>query len=149
MISGNFNLQKKVLFILVLFLFLGVSGCEKHQITDQTASCKPIHFNDGWFENGVEGEDTRVLSYRLEGNCLYLTVGFGGGCKEHDIQMAATGWIKTYPPQIIARLVHDDQDNCEAYIKIETGFDLGSLNYTEDFYINIEGFDEKIYFKGY
>jgi len=147
MILGNLKLPNKILVIPVLILFLAISGCDKQLITDQTASCKPIHFNDGWFENGVEGEDTKVLSYRFEGECLYLSVGFGGGCKEHDIQLAAKGWIKTNPPQVDAKIVHDDQDDCEAYIIKETGFDLGSLDYEGDFYINIKGFEEQIFYK--
>lgn len=132
------------IFLYILILF---SGCRDLCEPDSSPGCKPIHFNDGWYDHGVEGDDTRVLDYRIDGQCLYLTVGYGGGCKEHDIQFAANGWIKTYPPQITAKIVHDDQDSCEAYIQEEVGFDLGSLEYQSGFYINIKGFDEQIFYK--
>ncbi len=134
--------------IFILILLIPFAGCS-YVCCDITPDdlCKPIHINDGWYENGPEGDDTRVLSYRLDGDCLFLKVGYGGGCKEHDIQLAARGWIKTEPPQLEAKIVHDDQDHCEAYIQEEAGFDLGSVGDENEFYINLKGFEQQIYVK--
>lgn len=141
-------LIKSLRVFLLLFLLTSFSGCREiccDMVVDE--NCKPIHFNDGWYENGMEGSETRVLDYRIEGQCLILKVGYGGGCMEHDIQFATNGWIKTNPPQINAKIVHDDRDNCEAYIQEEVGFNLGSLENQSGFYINIKGFEEQIFYK--
>jgi hypothetical protein len=141
---------KQTIFNLVLYIlfFSVITGCGKQVMIDQNVECKPIYVNDEWYENGPEGEDTQVLGYRIEGDCLFLKIGYGGGCKEHDIQLAASTIMGCKPPHLFAKVVHDDQDYCEAYIQEEVGFDLGTLDSGCDVIINIKGFDEQILYKG-
>lgn len=56
--------------------------------------------------------------YSLEGHVLELDVEYGGGCKEHDLDLVAWGgFLESFPVQVNVLLSHDGHDDaCEALI---------------------------------
>ena len=54
----------------------------------------------------------------VEGNTLFVNVGYSGGCQEHEFTMYWNGlWAESAPPQTGVRLIHDANDDfCEAGI---------------------------------
>jgi len=60
--------------------------------------------------------------------------------------MAARAWIKTDPPKVEARIIHENMDPCEAEIKDTLYFDLVPLRYgvCDTLVILLEGLEESI-----
>jgi len=140
----GWQISKSILFGIAILLFFGIS-CSKETLNFE-GDCRDIHFNDDWYENGIEDAGTAILSYYIDDNCLFIEVQYSGGCDEHDIQMAANGWIKTNPVQVDARLIHDNQDLCDALLTEEISFDLLSIRYSDSskIIVNLKGVDEQI-----
>ena len=128
-----------------MILLIPVISCQNR---DQsiTNECDKIAFNDGLFEVGPEDPGTTIQSYSIADDCLELVLGYSGGCLEHDIQLAARGWIYTLPVQVDARIIHDNQDACEAWLRDTLKVDLGPLRYNDDekLIINLRGLDQAI-----
>ena len=80
------------------------------------------------------------------GDCLELEVRYTGGCEEHEINLAARGWVKTDPPKVEARIVHDNIDPCDAVISEYLSFDLTELRYPDNpgLIIKLKGLDALI-----
>ena len=133
-------------YILLLVLFFSIClGCQK----DLGISCQEVDFNTSLFENGARDINTVIVAYEFEGNCLDLTLSYPGGCEEHFLELAAVGWIKTDPPKIEARIIHDNTDLCEALITDQITFDLEPLRYNDndELIIILEGLDQEILHK--
>ena len=133
-------------YILLLVLFLSLfQGCQK----DQDNNCLEVEFNTNLFENGARDVNTLIVNHELEGNCLELTLSYPGGCEDHHLELAAIGWIKTDPPKIEARIIHDNTDLCEALITDYLTFDLEPLRYNDndELIIILEGLDLEILHK--
>ena len=65
----------------------------------------------------------------VEEDILYVNVGYGGGCQEHEFTMYWSGlWAESAPPQTGVRLVHESNDDfCEAYLTQTLQFDMSSI----------------------
>lgn len=70
-----------------------------------------------------------VNSVNINNNILTLSVSYGGGCKDHYIELFAyNGISKSLPPQMTLQLSHEtNNDMCEAYITREIKFNIESL----------------------
>lgn len=132
---------KGIRVILLAGLLLYASCHDKS--TDTELNCNPIRFNTGQFENGSSDVSTQIISTWIEDNCLGIEVSYSGGCKDHIIELAARGWIKTYPPQVEARITHDNTDPCESEVIDTLVFDLRPLRFDNEMkiIINLEGSD--------
>jgi hypothetical protein len=130
----------KQLFILVFFALLTASCCPKEE---PLSDCLGVHFNDGLYEQGPEDSSTKLESYEIDGNCLVLDLTYSGGCAEHTIDLAATGWQKTDPPAVEAKIVHENLDPCDALLRETISFDLSDLQYADnpELIIKLKGFD--------
>lgn len=74
----------------------------------------------------IQGLDWRVLpddgatitAARVEGQTLFLTVRFGGGCASHQFALVAgTDLAESSPPYTVFRLAHDGNgDPCDALL---------------------------------
>jgi len=134
-----------LILIAVLSIVTGIMfSC--HQEDDDLETCRKIEFNNGVFDNGVMDGSTNIVEFDFQKNCLELTFSYGGGCEEHKIDLAARGWIKTNPPRVEARIIHDNRDPCDALLTETILFDLEPLRYAdnEELIIEIEGFDQLI-----
>ena len=68
----------------------------------------------------------------VQGDSLYATVSYGGGCGEHEFTLESAGFLlKSLPPKQPLRIIHrSDGDPCRALIKEEISLDLQSYRGT-------------------
>lgn len=111
-----------------LFIFLSpllcLLACQDAINPDQ---CEAVIRDSERYQNDLSDE-FQLIEAKLEGNCLLISVSYGGGCAEVDFSLVAIeGETFSIPPQIPMRLILDDHDNCEALITEELQFDVRPL----------------------
>jgi hypothetical protein len=85
----------------------------------------------------IEREQTmgvQVIKSRIEGNTLFLKIGYSGGCAKHDFNVIGNPMIsKSLPPIRSVELIHlNNGDTCREYIEQELIIDLRELAYTKE-----------------
>jgi hypothetical protein len=80
----------------------------------------------------VSPDPLTIKDITVSSNSLQIDVEYGGGCKEHRIDLYADGPVLTSEPgQIDLRLSHNaNNDQCEALVRQTLQFDLSSLGIT-------------------
>ncbi|MFA7420874.1 MAG: hypothetical protein WCZ90_14420 [Melioribacteraceae bacterium] len=114
---------------------------------------KQVYFIDANNDWVLKKDLLAVNSASIENNMLALSVSYGGGCREHIIDLYSyTGIMKSNPPQMSLVLSHNaNNDMCEAYITKTIRFDLskikeylgGQVGTTGTVILNITGTDGK------
>lgn len=114
-------MKRLLIFVLPL---LGLFACQERIDAEE---CEEVIRNSSRYEN-EKSDDFKLIEARLDADCLLITVRYGGGCGGADFSLIAIeGERFSLPPQIPMRLLLDDNDNCEALITEEIGFDLRPL----------------------
>jgi hypothetical protein len=90
------------------------------------------------------GDWIAVDGYAQGATFVDVTVGYGGGCEEHDVWACWDGTIlESSPPQLPFLIGHDDHDDaCDAYITEVRRFALDDVidaMGTTDFIVTVEG----------
>ena len=85
----------------------------------------------------IEREQTssvQIIKSRIEGNTLYLKIGYSGGCAKHDFNVIGNPMIsKSLPPIRSVELVHlNNGDTCREYIEQQLIIDISELAYRKD-----------------
>ena len=80
--------------------------------------------------DSLKTDPLTVLAVKTEGDCLKLTLQYGGGCKEHKVDLALIqpqcGTPPLPPPTFEIR--HDaNTDACEALITKDYSFDISDI----------------------
>lgn len=114
---------------------------------------KQVYFIDANSEWMIKRDMLVVNSALIENNLLSLSVSYGGGCRDHIIDLYAyAGILKSNPPQMNLVLSHNaNGDMCEAYVTRTIKFDLskikeylgGLVGVTGTVILNINGPDGK------
>lgn len=67
-----------------------------------------------------------IVAASIDGDLLFLTVEYGGGCAEHEVTVESAGpLMKSLPPKQPLRVVHRTQgDPCRALIQQSLEIDL-------------------------
>ena len=134
-----------------LFIFLGICsllGCKTKQhsasnannsssiVTETTAMEEPvsaIKLVAVLGDTNAESKPVQVLKSKIEGNLLFLTIGYSGGCSEHTFTFVGSNMIaKSLPPIRNVNLLHDTDDTCREYIEKELVVDLSALAYKQE-----------------
>ena len=70
-----------------------------------------------------------IDSAAIEGGNLVLNVSYGGGCEEHEFELAWDGLVlESLPAQVSLQLYHNsNNDFCEAFLSETLVFDLSEL----------------------
>ncbi|MEL7530206.1 MAG: hypothetical protein AAFN10_02800 [Bacteroidota bacterium] len=114
-------MKRLLIFILPL---LGLTACQE---TINPDGCEALIRSNNKYDY-TNSDDFELVEARIEDDCLLITVRYGGGCGEVDFDLIAIeGETLSLPPQIPMRLVLDDNDNCEALITDEIGFDVSEI----------------------
>jgi hypothetical protein len=117
------HLPSPILF-LALLGFLSLSACRKEvQLT--AGGCAPL------VDQLIYPQDSVIsLSAQLAGDCIELTIGYGGGCAEHDFALHWGGeMLYSLPPVATLTLLHDGYpDGCDALLWVDKSFDVSSLH---------------------
>ena len=85
----------------------------------------------------IEREQTtsvQIIKSRIEGNTLYLKVGYSGGCTKHGFKVIGNPMIsKSLPPIRSVELVHlNNGDTCREYIEQQLIIDVSELAYEKE-----------------
>ncbi|MCG9129501.1 hypothetical protein JT359_18080 [Candidatus Poribacteria bacterium] len=73
------------------------------------------------------GDDPfKLNSAMIQDDLLKVSVSYSGGCKSHEFTLVASDeFLESDPVQLMASIVHDDNDDsCEAYPTEDYYFDL-------------------------
>lgn len=83
------------------------------------------------------GDPYQILEASIQGDVLYVGIGYGGGCRAHAVRAVAWGgWMESNPVQVRVIISHEDFDDpCDAFVTQDLRFDLGPLKnaYQETF----------------
>lgn len=118
-----------------------VCSCQDPTPCDQLAKS-----DNGLYENGPADQHF-INEAAIEGDCLYLTFQYGGGCESIDYQLLSNDNILyAQPPQRSIRLALDEDDPCEALPQVEASFNLEPLQLenTDTLILKLEGWEEDL-----
>lgn len=89
----------------------------------------PVQLIDAGNTGMLRKDMLNVTEVFLENDILSFSVGYGGGCREHLIELFALKEIaKSNPAQVTINLSHfANGDECEAYVTRKVQFDLTPL----------------------
>lgn len=70
-----------------------------------------------------------LVSARVDGDTLHVSVRYGGGCADHDFALLVVPlFMESYPVQMAGSLAHDAKgDPCRALVSSELRFDLSPI----------------------
>lgn len=88
-----------------------------------------------------------LLDVQLIDQCLEVYIGYGGGCKTVNMELVSSeAYGESLPPQLDVRLLFEDDDFCEAYLKRSFYFDLTPLQAvgSDELNLRLEGWNERI-----
>jgi hypothetical protein len=93
-------------------------------VTPSDGTCRAIDKNEPQHTDNLLS-----MEGHIEGDCLILTVSYGGGCADHDFALHWNGIVlESAPPQVHMRLSHKDgDDRCKAIKTEELRFDLATV----------------------
>jgi len=90
-------------------------------------------------------EDVEVV-----GNCLEMTISYGGGCGEVGYELIDAGVVYySMPPQRELRLSFKDDDLCEALIRKTISFDLRPiiLSNTNEIILRLSDWEDTLIYR--
>lgn len=116
-----------ILLVPVIFL---IAGCSEPVALIQQTDCtryKEISFLN---YDSLKSDPITLINATVEGDCLKLTLQYGGGCEEHQVDLALIlpecGTPPLPPPTFEIR--HNSKgDACKALITKEYSFDLSGI----------------------
>jgi len=120
----------KQIFLFAFFIScLFQSACTEQIETSQNACTKYVELNFSNY-NSLKMDPLSLISVKIDGDCLLLTLQYGGGCKEHQIDLALIqpecGTPPLPPPTFEIRHNAND-DVCKALITKEYSFDISGI----------------------
>jgi len=121
--------MRLALAYLLALVLAACAGCDSNSpcrtICDPPI-CDEIIIFDDVGNITLSTDPLTITEARMSQNILYLTVRYGGGCREHEFELYGnSGFLESYPVQASIYLSHDSNgDLCEALITSELAFDL-------------------------
>lgn len=119
----------KQFLILLLVSYSLLTACTEEVIKPQSGC--PKYKELGYLnQDSLKNDPIHVQAVKIEGDCLFLTLQYSGGCREHEVDLVlmlpecATPPLP--PPDF--RISHDAHgDLCEAWITKEYSFDISGI----------------------
>ena len=140
----------KIIFILSLLVFASCKTAKNTSLENNQTKLEQSNNEGGIVERKHEPiqikaevgrielrEQTtgvQIIKSRVEGNTLYLKVGYSGGCTKHDFKVIGNPMIsKSLPPIRSVELVHlNNGDTCREYIEQQLIIDVSELAYEKE-----------------
>lgn len=124
--------MKHLSFALIVLLFSFLSACtEQAEIVEsQQGGCQEyVELNYSNYDS-LKTDPITVQEVKIEGDCLVLTLQYGGGCREHQIDLALIlpecGTPPLPPPAFEIR--HNaNGDGCKALFTQDYRFDISGI----------------------
>ena len=128
-----------------MLAFLFLSSCKSDCVLPDDCE-EALEQDTHRYENAIT-DDFDFSAVEVDGDCLVLTVRYGGGCGTVDFDLVAIeGSRFSLPPQVPMRLILDDDDPCEAYLAKELSFSLVPLRDqgAGTLMLDLEGWEEML-----
>ncbi|MFL2663326.1 MAG: hypothetical protein ACJ0F1_00195 [Crocinitomicaceae bacterium] len=139
----------KIIFILTLLVFVSCKTAKNTGAKNDETKIEQSNTEGGIVERKyepieikaeigrIEREQTggvQIIKSRIEGNTLYLKIGYSGGCAKHDFKVIGNPMIsKSLPPIRSVELVHlNNGDTCREYIEQQLIIDVSDLAYQKE-----------------
>lgn len=139
----------KIIFILSILVFASCKTAKNTSAKNDETKIEQSNTEGGIVERKhepiqikaeigrIEREQTtgvQIIKSRIEGNTLYLKVGYSGGCTKHVFKVVGNPMIsKSLPPIRSVELVHlNNGDTCREYIEQQLIIDLSELAYEKE-----------------
>lgn len=126
--------MKTIASILFLFPFCFLCACtgqiESDKIELLQGDCQKYVDLDSSNYDSLRTDPITIIEAKIEGDCLKLKLQYGGGCKEHQVDLALIHpWCGTPPlPPPTFEIRHDsNNDLCKALITKEYSFDISGI----------------------
>lgn len=124
--------MKQFLEPILIFSFLIFCACtnqEEMQLAVESDCKQYVDLNASNYDS-LKTDPIIVLDAKVEGDCLKLTLQYGGGCKEHRVDLALIlpecGTPPLPPPTFEIR--HDsNDDHCKALVTKDYSFDISGI----------------------
>ena len=116
----------------ILFLFLFLFACTEQALVEDIpqGSCeKYVDINSSNYDS-LKTDPITIINAKVESDCLKLILQYGGGCKEHKVDLALIRpWCGTPPlPPPTFEIRHNaNDDSCEALISKGYSFDISGI----------------------
>lgn len=123
--------MKTIIFALII-IFVSAS-CRNHKdkenVNSRLTLTRSLTEYTKALKNGSNGDPFQLTDFTVKNDSAYLTVSYGGGCKEHDFKVIwSERYYKTNPPETGILIVHNaNGDECKALITETLAFDLTEL----------------------
>ncbi len=134
----------KSMLLLALFTIISLGACDKN--TDGPAStCIPLVLNESMYINGPFDTTTSITSASISSDCLSVSFSYTGGCcDEHDLNLIWDGSVaESFPVQVWVRVLHDNQDPCDAIETKTLEYDVSSFG-EKPARIHLEGWADEL-----
>jgi hypothetical protein len=101
----------------------------------------------------AESAATTITDVKVEGNTLFVSISYGGGCQEHFFKLVgAQATSRSYPASRAVKLIHTGkQDNCKALLMKTLEIDISDLALLKEsgseIELVLEGWSEPILYK--
>jgi hypothetical protein len=114
---------------LIVFLTALLFGCTTQEEI-LTGSCpKYVELNYSNYDS-LSTDPLSLISAKVEGDCLVMTLQYGGGCKEHQVDLALISpecGTPPLPPPAFEIRHNANGDVCKALITKEYSFDISGI----------------------
>ena len=132
--------------VIILLISLSIIGCDNSTAPNQLCSENKALIDSTLFINAAN-DSFFFKKVEIVEDCLKLTIQYGGGCGDVEVNLFDSGAIaKSNPPQRYIRLSFKDNDSCEALITKDYVFDLSPIrvNNIEVVKLNLTNWDEQL-----
>ena len=143
------NIIMKYIFILALIIFASCKTVDNVKSENGKTNNEQTNSEGGIVERKyepieikaeigrIEREQTtsvQIIKSRIEGNTLFLKIGYSGGCEKHNFKVIGNPMIsKSLPPIRSIELVHlNSGDTCREYIEQQLIIDISDLAYEKE-----------------
>ncbi|HLP73086.1 MAG TPA: hypothetical protein VK155_09305 [Bacteroidales bacterium] len=118
-------------FLYSLIVILISASCSSHRdnVTSRLTLTRSSTEYSKALKNGTNGDPFTLRDFIVKDDSAYLTVSYGGGCKEHKFEVIwSEKYHKTDPPETGIIVVHDSNgDNCKSLITETFAFNIAEL----------------------
>lgn len=113
-----------------LTLIFALAACSDQVLVSETTDCpKYVELNYSNY-NSLSTDPISIISAKVDGDCLKLTLQYGGGCKEHQVDLALIQpecGTPPLPPPTFEIRHNANGDACKALVTKEYSFDLKGI----------------------
>jgi hypothetical protein len=121
--------MKKLSFALILSMLVSLSACLDPDIVVPPSCPNYVELNYSNYDS-LKTDPIQVADAGIDGDCLFLTLQYSGGCKEHEVDLALIlpecGTPPLPPPTFEIRHNAND-DSCEAWLTKLYSFDISGI----------------------